>query len=97
LFGNDVADYLYKHQENITDKVLVDFLNRGEYHTDKDYPSLNGYKPGEHLKFYKNIFGKSYESPEVLYVQEKYDLCSNFKSAAGGSVLKLVNFIGGSK
>lgn len=97
LFGTDVADSLFKHQEEITDKVLVDFLNKGKYVKDGQWASLNGYKPGEHLKFYKKIFGKSYESPEVLYVQEKYKICSRFKSASGDAVLELVNFIGGVK
>jgi len=97
LFGTDIADSLFKHQEEITDKVLVDFLNKGKYIKDGQWASLNGYKPGEHLKFYKKIFGKSYESPEVLYVQEKYKICSRFKSASGAAVLELVNFIGGVK
>lgn len=97
LFGTDIADSLFKHQEEITDKVLVDFLNKGKYVKDGEWERLNGYKPGEHLKFYKKIFGKSYESPEVLYVQEKYKICSRFKSASGVAVLELVNFIGGVK
>lgn len=97
LFGHDSAKYLFKHQDVIVDKVLVDFLNRGNYHEDKDYPNLSGYQTGEHAKFYSKIFGKPYESPEVLYVQEKYKLCSKFHSASNSAVLELVNFIGGVK
>lgn len=96
LFGNDGAKYLRNQSEKLTDKILVDFLNRGFYE-DGVYSWSKGYVSGQHQNFYTKLFGKKYTTPDIDHIVTKYKICGRFTNAHCDAMLELVNFVGGVK
>lgn len=83
LFGASNFRHLLYSKNELTDKILLEFLNK----CDNSYGGL-GYKEA-----YKKLYGQEYETPEINHILKKYELCGHVAGIHETAMLKIVKYI----